>query len=79
MVEKREYRVPDFIIALIQIRFINDADEPIRDTEFKIVFQDNQEIIERTNTEGSIMFRKRADGEINVILQQEDDETNNEE
>lgn len=70
--------MPDFIISLIQIQFINDVDEPIRDTEFKIVFQDNQEIIDRTNTEGLIMFRKWADGEINVILQEED-ETNNEE
>ena len=78
MVEKTEYLVPDFIISLIQIQFINDADEPIRDTEFKIVFQDNQEIIDRTNAEGLIRFRKWAEGEINVILQEED-ETNNEE
>ncbi len=78
MVEKIEYRVPDFVISLIQIRFRDDNDDPIRDTEFKIVFQNNQEILERTNADGLITFRKWADGEINVILQEDDEATNEE-
>ena len=78
MVEKIEYRVPDFIISLMQIRFSNDNDDPIRDTEFKIVFQNNHEILERTNADGVITFRKWADGEINVTLQDEDEAANEE-
>jgi len=59
VVEKIEYRVPDFIISLMQIRF-------------------NHEILERTNADGVITFRKWADGEINVTLQDEDEAANEE-
>lgn len=56
---------------MVTILVVNDNDDPLPNTKFKVVFKNNQSIEVQSNSEGKLLIPMRAKGKLKFELLEE--------